>query len=371
METKDAIQTARVSAPGRICLFGEHQDYLQLPVVACAISLRIVIDGRRSPGKEALIHLPDVASEETFPLGIRLMYTKQRDYLRSSVNVLLQHGYTFPFGIEATVRGNIPINAGTSSSSALVVAWIALLQKLSGQAHLSKPEDIARLAHEAEVLEFEEPGGMMDHFSSAVGGVLAIDFVPEIALEPVNASLGTFILGDSREPKDTAEILARVKNQVLRIFGDLKNRFPEFSLHTVMEDDLGAFKDHLTPEQSNLLRGTIQNRELTRLARIELTNSSLRHRHIGELLSRHHAVLRDVLRISTPKIDRMLAAAIAAGAYGGKINGSGGGGCMFAYAPEDPERVARAVEEAGGRAFIVSLGSGVRNEMHQEGSAHS
>ncbi len=27
----------RVTAPGRICLFGEHQDFLGLPVIACAI----------------------------------------------------------------------------------------------------------------------------------------------------------------------------------------------------------------------------------------------------------------------------------------------------------------------------------------------
>ena len=32
-----------ISTPGRICLFGEHQDYLGLPVLAMAISLRINI----------------------------------------------------------------------------------------------------------------------------------------------------------------------------------------------------------------------------------------------------------------------------------------------------------------------------------------
>ncbi len=31
----------RVTAPGRICLFGEHQDFLGLPVIACAIELGI------------------------------------------------------------------------------------------------------------------------------------------------------------------------------------------------------------------------------------------------------------------------------------------------------------------------------------------
>ncbi|MHA1586217.1 MAG: galactokinase family protein, partial [Candidatus Heimdallarchaeota archaeon] len=28
------------SAPGRVCLFGEHQDYLKLTVIPAAINLR-------------------------------------------------------------------------------------------------------------------------------------------------------------------------------------------------------------------------------------------------------------------------------------------------------------------------------------------
>jgi galactokinase len=30
-----------VSTPGRICLFGEHQDYLGLPIIAAGISRRV------------------------------------------------------------------------------------------------------------------------------------------------------------------------------------------------------------------------------------------------------------------------------------------------------------------------------------------
>ena len=40
----------------------------------------------------------------------------------------------------------------------------------------------------------------------------------------------------------------------------------------------------------------------------------------------------------------MLEAALDAGALGGKINGSGGGGCMFDYTLDRPEEVAVAVE---------------------------
>ncbi len=79
-------------------------------------------------------------------------------------------------------------------------------------------------------------------------------------------------------------------------------------------------------------------------------------------MSEHHAVLRDVQGISTPKIERMMKAALKAGAYGGKINGSGGGGCMFVYAPEEPESVAAAIEREGGKAYVVRVDEGTRVE---------
>ena len=76
------------------------------------------------------------------------------------------------------------------------------------------------------------------------------------------------------------------------------------------------------------------------------------------MLNRQHAILRDTLGVSTDKIETMLEAAIGAGAHGGKINGSGGGGCMFVYAPESAEEVAAAIERAGGKAYIVHVDKG-------------
>ncbi len=62
----------------------------------------------------------------------------------------------------------------------------------------------------------------------------------------------------------------------------------------------------------------------------------------------------------------MLAAAMEAGAVGGKINGSGGGGCMFVYAPEQTNQVADAIESAGGKAYIVRIDEGVKIERAVE-----
>src|SRR6185436_8672654 len=97
-----------------------------------------------------------------------------------------------------------------------------------------------------------------------------------------------------------------------------------------------------------------------------LMNAQVDDRRIGQLLSEHQAILRDVLRISTRKIDNMLDAAQNAGAYGGKINGSGGGGCMFAYAPEQPERIAEAIARAGGTPYIISVDEGTRVEQERK-----
>lgn len=362
MPSRSLPNTLRISAPGRVCLFGEHQDYLHLPVVPCAISLRVTIEGTRTERPLVDLDLPDIGSRESFPIDCILPYEKERDYLRSAVNVVHRHGFTHSSGIRATVRGRIPINTGTSSSSALIVAWIDFLVRMSDRAEALPATQIAHLAHEAEVVEFNEPGGMMDHFSTAVGHVVAIDFIPSIAVTRLDVPLKTFVLGDSGEPKDTTAILARVKNQVMEIAAGLRARHPEFSLHTVDLGSLHRYTSDLTPERAALLRGVVRNRDLTTVARTLLCETPLDHRRVGFLLSEHQAVLRDVLRISTPKIDRMIDAAIAAGAYGGKINGSGGGGCMFAYAPERAEDVAAAIERAGGKAYVVTADDGVRDD---------
>jgi galactokinase len=350
------------STPGRVCLFGEHQDYLGLPVVPCAISLRITMEARRRNDMEIRIDLPDTGSREEFSLAGPLPYVRERDYFRSAVNILRREGFTFTGGLDCTVRGTIPINAGTSSSSALVVTWINILAAMSDQNASLSPEECARFAHRAEVLEFGEPGGMMDHCAAAYGGITTIDFVPEFTVEIQDVELGTFVLGDSGEPKNTKGVLSGVKDRVLDAVQTLRGRDSRFSLADAAAGDIPRTGSGLTAAQIGLLDGTIRNRDITREARALLKKKPLDHRRLGILLSAHQSVLRDVLGISTHKIDGMLDAAAAAGAYGGKINGSGGGGCMFAYAPVNPEAVAEAVARAGGKPYVVRADTGTRRE---------
>lgn len=357
-------QSVSVSTPGRICLFGEHQDYLGLPVIAAAISCRIQINAESIDQPIVRLSLPDIGGREVFSLSeLPLPYGQDRDYFRSAVNVLLRVGFTFRRGIEGEVRGEIPINAGTSSSSALLITWLNVLSQLADNPQRLPPERLAELAYAAEVLEFGEPGGMMDHYSTAVGGVIYLESQPSIRLETYQPRLGTFVLGDSGEPKDTIGILGRVKHGMLRIAQQLTTLNPDFSLHTTDVTAIPEYKDILTKDDYLLLKGTFANRDILREAltlfrQAQELGTSFNDARFGQLLTEHHANLRHAQRISTPKIDRMLDAALNAGALGGKINGSGGGGCMFAYAPDCAEAVAEAMEQAGGRAYIISVDAG-------------
>jgi galactokinase len=346
-----------VSAPGRVCLFGEHQDYLLFPVIACAISLRLTIDVSPRTDTILLVEMPDVGSSVSCRVDEHFGTMLPRDYIRSGINVMRRRGFTFSRGYSCRVRGNIPIAAGTSSSSALAVAWVNVLSLISDQSRPLDPEASCRFAHEAEVVEFGEPGGMMDHVASAFGGVLALTFSPALSVHRLHPELKAFVLGDSGEPKQTHAVLSGVKSRVSALAEKIAGADRAFTLGTMALGEIDRYRTLLGAEEMALLRGTLRNRDITREAREMMSGPGADG--FGPLLSEHHAILRDALHISTPKIERMIDAAMHAGARGAKINGSGGGGCMFAYAPDDPETVAAAIAEAGGRPYIVLADKGV------------
>ena len=353
------------SAPGRICLFGEHQDYLGLPVIAAAISRRISVTGGYRSDNRIMIHLPDIDRQETFELLPVIPYTSPRDYFKSAINVLVRDGYRFSRGFEVIVHGNIPINSGTSSSSALLVAWINWLISMSDQPVIKTKAEVGEIAYRAEVLEFGEPGGMMDHYATAVGEVIYLQSQPEIKLEVFQPALGTFVLGDSKQAKDTLEVLKYVKFGMLDAIDKIRKKDPSFSLHTFPAEAVSDFKSILTKDEYTLLKGNLSDREVLKEALAMFRSNKIDHQHFGKLLTIHQESLRDAKKVSTVKIDGMIDAALHAGAYGAKINGSGGGGCMFAYAPENPEAVAQAIEKAGGSAYLIRVDEGTAQRILQ------
>ena len=79
---------------------------------------------------------------------------------------------------------------------------------------------------------------------------------------------------------------------------------------------------------------------------------------VGMAMDACHQTLR-LLGVSSPSLEALVEA-VGPHALGAKLTGAGGGGCMIALARE-PQRVAEAIEVAGGMPLISRLGaSGVR-----------
>lgn len=355
-------QSLKVSAPGRICLLGEHQDYFGLAILAGAIDLRLTITGRPNDQGIIRLNLPDINDYQEYPLNIESEYTQSRDYLRSALNIIYRLGYRLPHGWDCEITSTIPINSGTASSSAMVVAWIKFLLEACNASEANAIERIAELAFEAEVAEFKEPGGKMDHYSSAFGGIIFISFTEPLSYELFKSSLGEFVIADSRQRKDTTGMLAFIKNNVLSGVKQIQKKIPGFNLHSPLTPGLREEIKRLEKDQQRLLMGTLLTRDLTLEGKKLFQSGQFDHQRFGQLLSEQHRILREYHQISTPKIETMLEAALEAGALGGKINGSGGGGCMFAYCPGQGEEVVEALKRLDTHPFIIRIDEGVKTE---------
>jgi galactokinase len=357
------------SAPGRICLFGEHQDYLGFPVIAAAIDLRMTIDGLVSEdnGDWLMLELPDTGRLLGFS-SQTIKYTGNKEYLKSTVNVLKKKGLYVPGRIDARFKGNVPIRAGTSSSAALSVAWNGFLlqaAKVRGKdvdAWLNDPKAVAELAYAAEVEEFNESGGRMDQYSSAIGGIVYLDFHEGMTAAPLplSSAVKEFVLGDSMQPKDTQKTLKRVRTAQEEGFRQLAGYLSIKENIDVTYEEAEPFLEKIGPETRPYLEAALVNHTITDEAKAELSKTHPDTARIADLMNRHQRQLREGLKISTAKIDAMIDAAMEAGALSGKINGSGEGGCMFAFCPGKQQEVAEAIKKAGGIPYIINIGEGLR-----------
>ncbi|MFX0045110.1 MAG: galactokinase family protein [Candidatus Hermodarchaeota archaeon] len=355
------MRSFRVRAPGRVCLFGEHSDYLGLPVIPAAIDLNIEIEARPIKDNEIHVEYTDTDDSDVFTVDMEVDYRHRRNYLRSAFNLLFRRGISPKHGWNLRVTGNIPIAAGLSSSSALSVASVMAFSTMAGSG--LQVQELAEIAYNAEVVEFGEGGGMMDHFASAYGRIIHVDCGLAYKTTRLPAIVEGLVIGDSLEKKgDTVGDLKRIRSEVENGYKAISSMIPGFDQRTTPKDEVLAALPETSTELGSMAVTTLLNREITRKAFQLLRTERPDPRDVGELLDQHHHLLKTGLKRSTPKIERLIEAAKAAGALGCKINGSGGGGTMLALAPGREREVAEAIRNAGGQPHHVRISSGAAIE---------
>ena len=349
-------------APGRTCLFGDHQDYLGLPVIACAISRNIKLTAVENNKRIFVLKMVDINQIRHIDIDEVFLELKPRDYFASALRVLRRHGCVPKIGYDITITGDIPINSGTSSSSALLLAWINFLVTAFGVDDEVTPDFIANIGYLSEVVEHGEPGGMMDHYSIGVGNIVHIDTRSPFSCTIIGTQLDGLITGVSGVPKETIGMLGDCKGNALWAIDIIKSNFKNFDLNNTEIKDLLHYKNYLPDHLIPYFEAAIKNHHYTKMAMIEFQKPTLDLKKIGGLMNEHHAVLKDLLKITVPRIDAMINAVLKAGAYGAKIVGSGGGGSIVVLAePGKESQVIEAILAAGAvDAYAVTVDSGAR-----------
>ena len=366
-------ESITTSAPGRICLFGEHQDYLGLPVVAMAVNLRFYVEYRPNRDDCFTIHTPDLPGSEVQSLDIHASAPRHdQDFCWGIAQALKMEGFRLPSGGKVTFRSEIPVKAGCSSSSAMSAAWMRLLIEIGEHSrkelYLKDPESVAYLVYKGEKELFGGAGGMMDQYSCYLGGLLHVYPVDIPGSVPYSAERldivpSGFILIDSGEPKDTQGILKGVGDRARRAISEIQSFHPPFNLSEIELSDFDLLMDKTgAPAGSGaarIVRDHIINRDICRLG-LAMLRLGLDEVHMGALLNEEHRILSGTLQISTPLIDKIQALTLDAGALGAKINGSGGGGTLFCYAPKNSERIAKILNQKDIRNYPIVADAGAR-----------
>lgn len=332
-----------VSAPARVCLFGDNVDWISGPAMLMAIdNLRTYARIERTAQKGLVFASNNVKKgdgESIFvdPDKFSQYQGNWSDYMHASLKVVKdRYGFDFT-NLRLEVNSTLPIGAGLSSSAALCIATIGLVDRYFELG--MSPGEIAALAFKAEHYELNIPCGQMDQYSITHGGTLYVNCKDEPPKEIEKFSPDrdlVIVVGDTQEPKSTSQVINAIKARI-------------------------AQKDELVNKYIDVSEKIIFS------ARLHLKNSSWNRKLVGDWMNECQESMRDHLKTSTPKLNDFCNTAMNAGAFGAKISGSGMGGCMFALCDKESYKsVSEALVLKGGVVFSGKIAEeGLKAESEQ------
>jgi D-glycero-alpha-D-manno-heptose-7-phosphate kinase len=219
-----------------------------------------------------------------------------------------------------TTQSMAPPRSGLGGSSALGMAVAGGLNALTGSRY--PPVELIAIVKNAEARILRTMTGSQDHYPPLYGGACCLwwgmgrDRREPLPLEPSRFE-ERFLLAYTRKPHQSG-----VNNwEVIKRFldGDAETR----RAFEIIEDIALRMRD------------AIVDGDLDRMAEL-----------IGE---EWKARRRLAPAVSSPELEKILEAALAAGAESGKACGAGGGGCLLiAVPPAHRSRVEEAIRAAGG-----------------------
>jgi galactokinase len=317
-------------APGRVNLIGEHTDYNEGLVFPAAIDFAIWTAIASRSDRTLRAFAGDRHEEVTIDMdapGAGLQ-THWSDYVRGITAELAQEGHRLA-GADLWFAGDIPGNAGLSSSAALEVSiGLALLANSGIRINRLK---LALAGQRAEHHFAGTRCGIMDQFVSAhgrAGHALLLDCRSlEYRLLAIPRTLSLIICDTGvRHELATGEYNQR-RAQCEEGVRHLKTHLPEIqSLRDVTAEHLQIHGSGLPALIQRRCRHVISENLRVEQFAFALEKSDLPA--IRRLMAESHSSLRDDFEVSCPELDLMVQLAEnAPGVVGTRMTGGGFGGC--------------------------------------------
>jgi len=372
-----------VRSPGRINLIGDHTDYCGLPVLPMAIGPALYVAAGASP-KPGVIATSTLDRESLHSRGGG-PDPPWGKYVLAALGVLAEVAPpTQHRGAVLAIDGDLPATGGLSSSSALTVGCLLALGRL-WELDLG-PDLLVELAVRAE-RRAAIAGGTMDQTVitfARPGHALRIDFDPPDTRHVAVPGNFVWVAGYSGSPAPKGTSAAASYNSFVLAsraaavaLGDSSDETPRLSRVRDASDDevaaLPAMTVHVAAESTGGdmlglepdavldLAGSARHvlAEARRVDHAEAALDTGDSNGFGRLMNESHASLREY-GASTPLLDRLVDAALAAGAVGGRLTGAGFGGWAVALAPPASAQAVRvAMEQAcGGPTFFATAEGG-------------
>jgi galactokinase len=311
-------------APGRVNLIGEHTDYAGGLVLPTAVHLGIGLT------VEPAMRIALVSEGEQVALsadGTGVPHGWGR-YVSAVAQELAALGRP-TVGIEGVVEADLPRGAGLGSSGALAVVLALALCAVADFA--LEPIELALACQRAERRAVGVPSGILDQ---------------------------------------AASLLGREGYALLLDCGTLEHRWVELPPElAVVVVDSGERRTH---ERSGYAdrRRELEAGDPRRMRHVATENARVRsavealEQHdlpaLGVLFAASHASLRDDYEVSTPTLDRLVEAALEAGAVGARLTGGGFGGSVVVLAERDAAEAVlrRTLALTGTQGWIVRSAGG-------------
>ena len=301
-------------AHGKVILFGEHAVVHGVPAIAVGIDrgARAVATASGAPSTLRVGGWNVTGTEGESDTPLDRAFNGVLGATRSA-------GVTIA-DVHVEAEADLPPGGGLGCSAALGVAIARALDPSASDG------EIATRADAWERVFHGNPSGI-DAAVSALGGCVRFqrsDAGPRISRivipAPVHLCIGNS--GQISSTKAMVEAVAR-----------LKDRRPE-----------------TTQKAFDAIHTLVKNAELA------LSDGD--NKAVGQLLDLNQMLLSGLF-VSTPEIEQMCSAARSAGAYGAKLTGGGGGGCVLALVegPEAAQNVLAAWKKDGFDGFATTFGA--------------